>query len=53
MRKLFEEWVVKQFGKNAKLLLDYDKEDGYTDQDINSMWIGFNAGVELGPALKH
>ena len=46
MKEKFEEWVVKQFGEKAKLMLAYD-ENGYEDHTINAMWIGFNAGYVL------
>lgn len=47
MKEIFEEWLVKQFGEDKKNLLIYDKKKGYTDQTINAMWIGFNAGYVL------
>lgn len=52
MKKIFEEWIVKQFGDHIKdKLKDFHNEDGYADQTINGMWIGFNAGVELYPLI--
>lgn len=52
MKDLFEKWIVKQFGKSIKPRLEmFHDEDGYADQDINMIWIGFNAGVELSPLV--
>ena len=51
-RKIFEVWVLEQFGKNGKVMLgNFHEEDGYEDQTINAMWIGFNAGLELYPLV--
>ena len=48
MKSKFEEWVVTQFGDHIKKsLVDFHEEDGYHDQIINAMWIGFNAGAAL------
>ena len=53
MRKIFEEWVVKQMGEHVRPLLNnYHDEDGYSDQTINAMWIGFNGGVELADIVE-
>lgn len=42
MRELFEKFAVSHFGDHIKALLkDFDEEDGYHDQIINGMWIGF------------
>lgn len=50
MKKIFEEWIIKQMGDHVKPLLEkFHDEDGYADQTINAMWLGFNAGVELYP----
>lgn len=47
-KKLFESWVICQFGENIKIKLEpFHSEDGYLDETINAMWIGFNAGIEL------
>jgi hypothetical protein len=52
IKELFEVWIVKQMGNHVKPLLnDFHKEDGYTDQTINAMWIGFNAGIVLSPLV--
>jgi len=51
-RKIFEVWVLEQFGKNGKVMLgNFHEEDGYSDETINAMWIGFNAGIELYPLV--
>ncbi len=53
IKTTFETWMVKQFGNAIKRLLeDFHEEDGYADQNINGMWIGFNAGVELADNIK-
>lgn len=46
-RVLFENWFVKQFPKaNHRALKNFDVVCGFADQTINSLWIGFNAGLE-------
>ena len=51
-RKLFQEWYIKSFGASTtSLLADFHDEDGYADQYINALWIGFNAGLELAIML--
>ncbi len=51
-KELFEEWITNQFGVSTVLRLeDFHDEDGYTDQTINAVWLGFNAGVALSPLL--
>ena len=47
MKEKFEEWVVAQFGEKMKELFAYDEKNGYVDQVVNAMWIGFNAGYVL------
>ena len=48
MKEIFEEWVVKQFGEKVRSMLAlYDEKKGYEDENLNSMWIGFNAGYVL------
>jgi hypothetical protein len=32
-----------------KMRLFFTEKDGYEDDTINSLWIGFNAGYELKP----
>lgn len=49
MNKVFEKWFVAQFGDKTKVLLSRDG-DGYTDQEVNAMFIGFNAGARLSEA---
>lgn len=44
-RIVFEAWVRKQLSKTISL--DFSDPDGYSDSDINMLWIGFNAGIEL------
>ena len=44
-RVIFEGWVRKQLSKTISL--DFSDSDGYSDSDINMLWIGFNAGIEL------
>ena len=41
----FEAWILTQFGKDKKLMLS-KQNDAYVDELINSLWIGFNAGIE-------
>jgi hypothetical protein len=49
MKKCFEVWIVLQLGdKIRKELLSFDLEDGYTDQIVNAMWVGFNGGSSFG-----
>ncbi len=53
MKKVFEKWIIKKMGNHVKqLLIDFDEEDGYADQTVNAMWIGFNAGVKLYPLIE-
>ncbi|MFA6063861.1 MAG: hypothetical protein WC736_14840 [Gallionella sp.] len=48
LKSQFEEWLPRQFGTHIKdKMKGFDEEDGYHDQMINAMWIGFNAGVKL------
>jgi len=42
MKDLFEKWIVSHFGESVKKNLAFDEEDGYLDQAVNAMWIGFN-----------
>ena len=51
MRDLFEEWLVRQMGDHVKAYFNEFSEDGYADNNINCMWLGFNAGVELADHL--
>lgn len=45
MKELFETWVVKQFGESTKALLtDYSDSDGYADEHIQGLYLGFNGG---------
>ncbi|WP_158683778.1 hypothetical protein [Pseudoalteromonas sp. T1lg22] len=44
----FERWALQQFGSQIQSrLAGFDIEDGYHDELINAMWIGFNAGLLL------
>lgn len=53
MKKIFETWVMKQFGSQGLILLSgFDEVEGYSDHTVNAMWIGFNAGVELSNIAK-
>ena len=47
IKRVFEIWVLNQFGDGIKpMLSQFDEDDGYTaDPLINGMWIGFNAGA--------
>ena len=45
MRTKFEMWILSQFGKDKRNLLEM-KDSVYVDSDINMMWISFNAGSE-------
>ena len=47
MKDKFEEWLIKQFGEEVKSRFVYDEKNGYVDQIVNAMWIGFNAGYVL------
>jgi len=47
MREVFEKWFLAQFGEDKTAILEWSEKDGYIDRMINSMWIGFNAGIEL------
>lgn len=50
MQKLFEKWFMQQFSQHSNALLEVatiDGEDRYKDDEINALWIGFNAGYEL------
>ena len=48
MKEKFEEWIIRQFGPEAKVLLDEGfNENGYVDETINAMWIGFNGHAWL------
>lgn len=52
MKKLFEKWAITHFGKHIESALkDFDEEDGYQDQLINAMWIGFNGHAILAEQL--
>ena len=52
MREIFEQWCVVQFGAHMKaLLVDFDEEDGYVDQYINGIWLGFNGGCSCADAV--
>ncbi|MCJ0814930.1 hypothetical protein [Vibrio vulnificus] len=47
-KQKFETWIISQFGKHIEnKLAQFDEEDGYHDEVINAMWIGFNAGLLL------
>lgn len=42
MKKLFEKWVVANFGEEFRESLKGFDKNGYPDEIINAMWIGFN-----------
>ena len=45
-KRAFEFWMSEQFGSNIKpQLTNFHFEDGYADQNINAIWIGFNGGI--------
>lgn len=43
--RLFREWFQLQF--NMQITCDFG-EDGFDDDDINALWIGFCAGYIIG-----
>jgi len=48
IKQVFEEWLIHQMGTHVMPMLNnFDIEDGYHDETINAMWIGFNAGYEI------
>lgn len=48
MKELFEKWVISHFGGLIEYHLDdFDEEEGYADQSINALWIGFNGHAIL------
>ncbi len=48
MKEQFEVWIKTQFGDRiTPKLLEFDIEDGYADEVINAMWVGFNAGAAI------
>ena len=47
-KDLFEQWLICQFGEGIKSRIAlFDIKEGYADETINTLWIGFSAGVEL------
>lgn len=48
LKKVFESWFIKQFKAKNKILLEpFNEKDGYGDDFVNSLWIGFVAGYNL------
>lgn len=45
-RGVFEMWLSKQF-PDRLLTYQFSVENGYDNETVNAMWIGFNAGIEL------
>lgn len=45
MRHQFEEWYMRQFPKAFVGMLVYTDADGYAEQLVQAMWIGYSAGV--------
>ncbi len=45
-REKFHKWFLAQFGEDKLYNLVWDRMTGYTDEMVNSLWIGFNAGAE-------
>lgn len=52
MRKIFEKWFSAQFPTHGNLL-EYDVVDGYVDEHISAVFIGFCAGLMLAQQEKH
>jgi len=48
VQELFEKWAVFQFGDGMKYRFLFDRKDGYKDEDVNALWVGFCAGHKLG-----
>ena len=46
-RKEFEGWLLHKFPDLDETIVRFSNGSGYTDEDINSLWIGFNAGAQL------
>lgn len=47
-KDLFEQWLICQFGEGIKArIAQFDIKEGYADETINTLWVGFSAGVEL------
>jgi len=47
-KELFESWFIAQFKAESKILLKpYDDKNGYCDDSVNSLWVGFRAGYKL------
>lgn len=46
-RKGFEEWALALLGKKAKVLMSFDATEGYKDETINAMWIGWNGHASM------
>jgi hypothetical protein len=46
-REVFEPWVKRQFPGISSRQLEYDAEDGYRNNNISFMFIGFCAGWGL------
>jgi PHP family Zn ribbon phosphoesterase len=45
VKDLFEIWIVKQFGEDIKVLMkDYSDSEGYSDEHIQGLYLGFNGG---------
>jgi len=48
VKNLFEEWLTKQMGDHVKkYFVEFHNDDGYSDQVINAMWLGFCAGYVI------
>jgi len=45
MNEEFERLMIAHFGEKVEsVLCGFDEDDGYPDETINSMWIGFKLG---------
>lgn len=49
-QNLFEAWVKAQFKDRALDLTEREDGDGYVDDTINTLWVGFCAGFEIALA---
>tara|TARA_B100001059_G_C17712565_1_gene516283 strand:- start:659 stop:832 length:174 start_codon:yes stop_codon:yes gene_type:complete len=46
IKEKFELWILNHFGHHMRHSLKaFDNENGYQDEMLNAIWVGFNAGL--------
>jgi len=52
-KKIFEQWILHQFDNcHLALLNDFHHTNGYPNEIVNAMWVGFNGGIAISDTIR-